>query len=388
MRQRVWRPWPPLDHDGLAEDGPWQIYRVSDPSGYAVEVGSLSVERHEDFVEATWAIAKPMLPVLLLLVLVVRVTTRSAVAPVKDLAQSLASRNAEDLSPVAGTGLPDEFLSTPRALNHYLNRLRTLREAERQFAANAAHELRTPPAAASAQAQFLVQGRASLDAAQTIADAISQLTAIVARLLQLARAESGVAFASRQTDEVKVVRMLSADHGSGQILFDDGDIEEMRISVDPHALAIMLGNLLDNAQMHGIGPIRVTLRPGPIITVSNPVDPDAAFRKTVSSAARSRPDRGWGCRSFGRSPHRSACGYGLTSPMEWPASFWMARPLHPLSQRLRPIRGRVGIASKRPSFPEDRRAGARRRPAPSGRPLSPAARPMGRPPDGLALTVH
>ncbi len=289
-------PWPPRPHAGSSTFGSWQIYRASDTAGYSVEVGSSSQERRQDFFEATRVFVEPMVPILVLLILVVGATTRSAVAPMRDFAQGLGKRDVEDLSPVAGRGLPVEFAPVPRALNHYLRRLRSLREAERQFVANAAHELRTPLAGASAQAQLLAEGKAGAGAARTIAASIRRLSRIVERLLQLARAEAAIPAAEGETDLVELLRMLLADVGTDRVVFDDGDIEGMLYSGDPDTLAIMLRNLLDNALVHGTGQVRVTLRPGPTISVSNPVEPDAAFREEP----------------FARGPASGGSGLGLS----------------------------------------------------------------------------
>ena len=252
-------PWPPRSHSGASAFGNWKIYRASDASGYSVEVGSSSLKRRKDFFEAARVFVEPMVPILILLILVVGVTSRSAVAPIRDFAQSLGERDVEDLSPVSGRGLPVEFAAVPRALNHYLRRLRSLREAERQFVANAAHELRTPLAGASAQAQLLAEGKAGAGAARTVAASIRRLARIVERLLQLSRAEAGLPAAEGETDLVQLLRMLLADLGPGRVVFDDGDIEAMPYRGDPDTLAIMLRNLLDNALAHGTGNVRVTL---------------------------------------------------------------------------------------------------------------------------------
>lgn len=87
-------------------------------------------------------------------------------------------------------------------------------DGERAFAANTAHELRTPLAAARAQAQRLVQ--ASTDAAThgpalALLRQLDRLTHLATRLLQLARIESGVALNHEPVDLVQPALRVEDD---------------------------------------------------------------------------------------------------------------------------------------------------------------------------------
>ena len=82
--------------------------------------------------------------------------------------------------------------------------------------------------------------------------------------------------------------MVIADTGVAAV-FDDGDITTAPVQVQSEALALILGNLLRNAQDHGAGDFRVRLRAGPVLTISNRVGPDAAFHlRNFQKSAGSR----------------------------------------------------------------------------------------------------
>ena len=66
----------------------------------------------------------------------------------------LARREAEDMTPLATEGVPTEVLPLIDAVNGHLARLAGLFEASRRFAADVAHQLRTPLTLLGAQAQY------------------------------------------------------------------------------------------------------------------------------------------------------------------------------------------------------------------------------------------
>ncbi|MFN3305366.1 MAG: histidine kinase dimerization/phospho-acceptor domain-containing protein [Roseateles sp.] len=97
----------------------------------------------------------PLLVVLPVALLAIAVVVRLSLAPLRRLREQLAARGARDFSPVPADGLPAEVAPLADSLNDLFGRLDAAFEAERSFAANAAHELRTPLASAIAQAQRL-----------------------------------------------------------------------------------------------------------------------------------------------------------------------------------------------------------------------------------------
>ena len=64
------------------------------------------------------------------------------------LNNQIEARGEGDLSPVSTNELPVEISPIAKSVNLLMERLRRVLDAERGFAANSAHELRTPIAAA------------------------------------------------------------------------------------------------------------------------------------------------------------------------------------------------------------------------------------------------
>ena len=290
-REVIAADWPPLDEDGGQTLGDWRVYRLSDPGiGLVVETGQSSEWRRDELLESMGSMLMLMLPILLITLLVVGRATTSALRPATRFAEELKSRKATDLSPVSAAALPREVAPIPAALNNYLQRLRNHINAERLFATNAAHELRTPIAAASAQAQLMARGMADPDAPKRMTAALDRLALLVERLLQLSRAEAGIS-GEATCDIVRLTRIAIADT-CPEAVFDDGDQERVMVPVHHDAAGLMIGNLLRNARDHGIGGIKVRLGAGPTLTISNRVAPNAEFLHGIFE--RSAASRGTG----------------------------------------------------------------------------------------------
>ena len=196
-----------------------------------------------------------MMPILMLVVWWV---VSGSLQPVARVRSQVASRQADDLSPVSDTGLPDEVRPLVQELNLLFGRVRTAFEAQQHFVADAAHELRTPLAALRLQAQSL--DRADTPEARRVAvgrltAGIDRATRLVEQLLILARQEAtaaeGTATPTRPVDLADLARRTAADLAGVAAAkgVDLGLQQADPASVDgqPDALQILLRNLVDNA---------------------------------------------------------------------------------------------------------------------------------------------
>ncbi|MBI4740008.1 MAG: sensor histidine kinase [Betaproteobacteria bacterium] len=73
------------------------------------------------------------------------------------LSEPLAERGAEDLTPLAKDDMPTETFPLIDAINRHMARLADLLDASRRFAADIAHQLRTPLTLLGAQAQYCLR---------------------------------------------------------------------------------------------------------------------------------------------------------------------------------------------------------------------------------------
>lgn len=130
-------------HAGLR----WRLYSLLDErgrwivTGQRVDVYSRLIERMvlESILPIIWVV-----PAIALLVWII---VGFGLKPLRRLARTLEQRNAGELSALVGDGYPKELSVVVASINHLLQRLSEAFAREQRFAADAAHELRTPLAA-------------------------------------------------------------------------------------------------------------------------------------------------------------------------------------------------------------------------------------------------
>lgn len=303
-------PWPALGAEGFHDAAGWRILRVT-VAGTVIEAAHAIAWRREEVLETAAAFLVLVLPLVVLLIWGVRRISAAATAPIMGLAAMVGARRADDYTPVPGGGLPRELLPLAEAYNLHLARIAAFRRSERDFVANAAHELRTPLA--------VIRGRLELSAdpeALAVVPMIDALTRRSERLLQLSRIEAGVGLGTGPADALRILRLLLDEmRGQGRhpVRFDDSDLDRLLVAVDPDALAILLRNLLENAIEHGSGIVDLRLQADGTLTIRNPT---TAASLDLERFAKGQASGGLG---IGLSIIRALCG-----AMQIPLSFGIA----------------------------------------------------------------
>ena len=171
--------------------------------------------------------------------------------------------------------------------------LEQARESERRFVADASHELRTPLTALRGNAAYIAQHGADADVLADIESDAARLARLLDELLALAREDAA------DTGRAEPVRLdqLALDRAGGQVTVDAP--APVTVRGDPDALARALGNLVENALVHGPegGAVRIAVRQEgdrALVTVSDDgpglsgEDAEHAFERFWRA---SRPDR-------------------------------------------------------------------------------------------------
>ncbi len=250
----------------------WLVMDFWVPSGWedGVWVRALAeAPAYQETMHNLLLVALIALPVFIFLTalggwLLVRRTFR----PLDRIIQTVSTINeARDLS--GRIGLPpgeDEFSRLAAAFDGMFERLEASFEAERQFAANASHELRTPVSIIKAACEYAEKyDETQEESEETIAMIHRQadrMSAMITQLLSLTRLEQGT----------EAVRLAPLDLGqlAHSVCEERGCLDRVTLALEPGVmvrgdaalLSRLVQNLIDNAFKYGRpgGSVWVTVR--------------------------------------------------------------------------------------------------------------------------------
>jgi len=270
--------FPPYDGPGFRQTKTHRLYNEDALQGsITISVAEPLDHRATVAREIQMGLGLPVLIVIPVALLAIFFAVRASLSSLRRFRERLEARDARDLSPVPAQDIPSEIAPMAATLNGLLERLKKAFDAERSFAANAAHELRTPLAGAIAQAQRL-QSETSDPAAGVraaeIEATLKRLTRLSERLMQLARAEGGQLRLDQTADLGTVARVVVEDIARTQapdrIVLNLPGMPVMS-DLDPDAFGILFRNLVENALRHGsdAAPVKVTLTADGRLIVAN-----------------------------------------------------------------------------------------------------------------------
>lgn len=236
----------------------WRVYTVHVPEGgYRVMVGdNLAVREHLVGSVVTGLLGPAVLGLLALGVLIWW-SVGAGLRPIQQMTQALASRRADDLTPVDVAPGGKDLQPFVSALNDLIARVSEARRRETEFTAAAAHELRTPLAGLRVQAQIAANAtdegvrKHALEQIQTSVDRTARL---VTGLLALAREDE----AAIEADDRRWIdlRALFANDADARLETTD---QAFRIHVQPDRFETAVANLLANAQAMACSRIRIAV---------------------------------------------------------------------------------------------------------------------------------
>lgn len=189
----------------------------------------------------------------------VAMAVRFALSPLHRISTALAQRQPNDLTPL-DVEAPPEISGLVDAINRFITRLSDRMEDLRHIIDDAAHQIRTPVTALSAQVDLL-QAETAPDRRQHQIERIAARTAQIGRLVNQLLSQTLVSHRARSAtlerlDLREVLRQAAADavpvalDRDIAVSFDMPD-RPAEIEGDPVTLREALRNIIDNAIQHG-----------------------------------------------------------------------------------------------------------------------------------------
>ncbi|MFZ1372112.1 MAG: HAMP domain-containing sensor histidine kinase [Ferruginibacter sp.] len=239
-------------------------FSISNDGGKVIGQLTIGISQQESYYVLNNLLVTLCISFLLLLMVlyvVMYITASKAIAPVQQLIRAASGINDSNIN----TRLPlpaneDELYKLAKTINELLSRIETSIKQQKQFTADASHEIKTPLAAIRGTLEVLLRKRREPEQyEERITNVIKQtdrLNQLLDQLLQLARVESDSISANEEhvllhklVDEISAKRQksMALKNIRLQLNIPAGS----QVFSDPFYLGIIVDNLLDNAIKYG-----------------------------------------------------------------------------------------------------------------------------------------
>jgi signal transduction histidine kinase len=231
----------------------WRAYGLQTPNG-VIQIAQPLRVREGLAGAAALRVVVPLILLLPVMVAFVAWIVGRGLRPLKAVTAEVQRRDERSLSPLAAERLPLEIEPLVSELNRLLLRLEVAFSAQRDFVADAAHELRSPLTALRLQVQLLDRAPdepARLEARERLGAAIERAIHLAEQLLTLARSDPGEAVAVVAPFDLATVVAagITDSHALAFTRHIDVslDAQPTLMQGDAEALRILVRNLVDNA---------------------------------------------------------------------------------------------------------------------------------------------
>lgn len=234
----------------------WRYYGLDAGDGWVVQVSQPIPMRHSVIWEIYFEQLIPTFVQLPILSGLVWLVVGFGFAPLKRISQSIEHRTAGFLKELPLEDVPQEVLGMVQAINRLLVRLSQALDAQRQFTADAAHALRTPLTAVRLELDVLKRADTEDEKQQSLQKlyyAVDRSARLVHQLLEMAHLEpdsENILDVSLMKLAQNIVAELEQSAKKKEITLQVKTLNNATVQGRPHALAVLLSNLVNNAILY------------------------------------------------------------------------------------------------------------------------------------------
>ncbi len=234
----------------------WRVYTTSDPHSHY----TLMVAEHTSYRQALEnRLTQDSIYIMLLsypfLAILIWFIVGKALHILKRVTEEVSHRAPSYLEPFDLTAVPAEIAPLVEALNHLFERLKNAFEREKRFTGDAAHELKTPLAAISAQAQAALKScpESNRQVIYKILEGVNRSNHVIQQLLTLSRMVPEASMhdfmpvkLAREVTDIAAMQAPEAIQKNIELEFLAPDSNAI-VNGNATALGILIRNLIDNA---------------------------------------------------------------------------------------------------------------------------------------------
>ena len=247
---------PPVKQAGFytqeTPQGKWRVY-VIPLKDYQIQVSQQEQVRKNFAWELAGSMFVPYVLLLPFAIIILAFIISLSLKPLEDFKAELRSRDSDGLAPIDSQDYPQELIPTIEEMNHLFGRIQQAQAEQKQFIADAAHELRTPVTALNLQTKILMSQFPEDEALINLSKGLARIQHLVTQLLTLAKQDVGLNLIEPNTEfrlndvALNCVEQLVnlAMQKEIDLGFERNDVIEMN-SLESTIHSIIF-NLIDNA---------------------------------------------------------------------------------------------------------------------------------------------
>ncbi|MBK4736781.1 ATP-binding protein [Noviherbaspirillum pedocola] len=187
----------------------WRLYVRTVNAGYGLAVAQRTSARDEIARDSALRTLTPFLLVIPILMVLVALLIRFLLRKVNEVSEEVDRKDDTDLTPILPDSVPAEILPFVTATNKLLGRVKSSLQHQRQFVADAAHELRSPVTAMTLQLENAMAVETMPEAVgcrlAPLGTSLVRMRALVEQLMMLAKLEASTPASPQKMDGKSIV---------------------------------------------------------------------------------------------------------------------------------------------------------------------------------------